>query len=88
MPLSPVGTRDDFGLTPAPIMAVMPTLAELLLSLITDQPLSADEKREVALHVLQLVRWVRDSQSASGMHARNLAVEGPPTPDQPHTSQS
>ena len=32
----------------------MPTLAELILALATDQPLSADEKREVALHVPRL----------------------------------
>jgi hypothetical protein len=44
----------------------MPTLAELLLALITDQSLSAEEKREVALHVLQLVRRAREAQGHSG----------------------
>lgn len=39
----------------------MPTLAELVLTLITDQPISAEEKREVALHVLRLVRQIRES---------------------------
>lgn len=38
----------------------MPTLAELLLSLTTDQPLSADEKRELALHIMRLVRRLRE----------------------------
>jgi hypothetical protein len=38
----------------------MPTLAALVLALITDQPLSAAEKREVALHILRLVRRVRE----------------------------
>jgi len=36
----------------------MPTLAELLLALITDEPLSAPEKREVALHLMRLTRRV------------------------------
>ena len=40
----------------------MPTLAELILALITDQPLSRDEKYEVALHVLRLVRRSREKQ--------------------------
>ena len=43
----------------------MPTLAELLLSLIADQPLSREEKRAVALHVLRLVRRVREAQRLS-----------------------
>lgn len=43
----------------------MPTLAELLLSLVTDQPLSATEKREVALHVLRLARYIRESHGRS-----------------------
>ena len=38
----------------------MPTLAELLLALITNQPLSAEEKRTIALHVLELVRRIRE----------------------------
>lgn len=33
-----------------------PTLAEILLSLITDQPLSKSERWEVALHVMRLTR--------------------------------
>jgi hypothetical protein len=40
----------------------MPTLAEFVLALITDQPLSAVEKREVALHILRLVRRIREAQ--------------------------
>ena len=44
----------------------MPTLAELLLALITDQPLSAAEKREVALHVFRLVRRIREAQGIPG----------------------
>ena len=47
-------------------MPTMPTLAELLLALITDQPLSNAEKSEVALHVLRLARWVREAQGRSG----------------------
>ncbi len=43
----------------------MPSLAELLLALVTDQPRSKDEKREVALHVLPLVRRVREAQGLS-----------------------
>lgn len=34
----------------------MPTLAELLLALITNAPLSHDEKREIARHILVLAR--------------------------------
>ena len=41
----------------------MPTLAELLLALITDHPLASDEKREVALHIMRLVRNAREAGS-------------------------
>lgn len=37
-------------------------LSELLLALTTDQPLNADEKREVALAVLRMVRQLRQVQ--------------------------
>jgi hypothetical protein len=43
----------------------MPTLSELILALTTDQPLSAAEKREVALHILRLVRLMREAQGLS-----------------------
>ena len=43
----------------------MPTLAELVLALITDQPLARDEKRDVAPHIMQLVRRIRKEQSLS-----------------------
>ena len=43
----------------------MPTLAELVLALITNQPLSPEEKREVALHIIRLVRRVREAQRIS-----------------------
>jgi len=48
----------------------MLTLAELLLALITDQPISAEEKREIALHVLRLTRRVREAQELPGMSRR------------------
>ena len=48
----------------------MPTLAELLLQLIADQPLSKDEKREVAMHVLRLVRRIREARDPSGVSGR------------------
>ncbi len=41
----------------------MPTLAELLLALITDQPLSKAEKWEIASHILRLVRRLREIQA-------------------------
>jgi len=43
----------------------MPTLAELLLALITDQPLSAEEKRQIALHILCLIRRGRGAHGHS-----------------------
>lgn len=43
----------------------MPPLAELLLALITDQPLSKDEKWEVARHILRLIRANREAQRLS-----------------------
>jgi len=39
----------------------MPTLAELVLALITDQPLTRDEKREIALHIMRIVRRIRET---------------------------
>lgn len=42
------------------------TLAEMLLALITDQPFSAMEKREVALHMLRLMRRVRETAQTTG----------------------
>lgn len=50
----------------------MPTLAELLLALITDQPLSKDEKQEVALHILRLVRKAREAQGLSNSGRRDF----------------
>ena len=47
----------------------MPTLAELIVALTTDQPLSKDEKREVALHV----QWrVREAQGLSDNTRRDF----------------
>jgi hypothetical protein len=43
----------------------MPTLAELVLALITDQPLTRDEKREVALHIMRIARRARETQQLS-----------------------
>jgi len=43
----------------------MPTLSELLFALITDQPLSDVEKREVALHIMRFVRRIREAQGLS-----------------------
>jgi hypothetical protein len=40
----------------------MPILAELHLGLITDQPLSAAETRQIALHALRLRRRVHEAQ--------------------------
>lgn len=42
----------------------MPTVAELLIALLTDHPLTRSEKRELALIVLQLVRQLREAQPA------------------------
>lgn len=39
----------------------MPTLAKLLLALITNLPLFAEEKREVEPQILGLVRQVREA---------------------------
>jgi hypothetical protein len=50
----------------------MPTIAELLLALITDQPLSKAEKREVALHVLRLTRRVREAQRLTDSRRRDF----------------
>ena len=50
----------------------MPTLSELLVALATDQPLSAHEKREVALHILRLVRRVREAQRLSDSGRRDF----------------
>ena len=50
----------------------MPTLPELVLALTTDQPLSADEKRAVALHILRLVRRVREAQGLSDSGCRDF----------------
>ena len=44
----------------------MPTLSELILALITDQPLSRDERREAALHILRLVRRLREEAAMPG----------------------
>ncbi|MES3034942.1 MAG: hypothetical protein V4813_13165 [Gemmatimonadota bacterium] len=41
----------------------MPTLAQLPLVLIMDQPLSSDEKRELAHHILRLVRGLEPAPS-------------------------
>ncbi len=49
-----------------------PILAELLLSLIADQPVSRDEKREVALPVLRLARRVRPAQGLSDSRRRDF----------------
>ena len=46
----------------------MPKLAELVLALITDQPLSKAERWEVALHVPRLVRRLREAQRPSAHH--------------------
>jgi len=40
----------------------MPTLGEILLALVTDQRLGRDEKREITLHVMRLVRSIREAQ--------------------------
>jgi hypothetical protein len=40
----------------------MPTLADLLLALITEQPLSVVEKRGIALRILRLFRRVHEAQ--------------------------
>lgn len=49
----------------------MPPLAELVLALTTDHPLSAEEKREVALHELRLVRRVPEAQGLSDNRRRD-----------------
>jgi hypothetical protein len=56
----------------------MPTLPELLLALITDQPLSAVEKREVALHILGLVRALRERFEHAWLETARGVVD--PTP--------
>ena len=43
----------------------MPTLAALLLALITDQPLLRDEKWEVARHILRLICRRAEAQGSA-----------------------
>jgi len=59
----------------------MPTVPELMISLITDQPLSAEEKREFALHVLRLARRVLEAQGLS--EGRRRRLRGQPTQGNP-----
>ena len=54
-------------------------LAELLLALITDQPLSKAEKREVALHIMRLTRRSREAQGLSD-DTRTKTVASPRRP--------
>jgi hypothetical protein len=50
----------------------MPTLAEFLLALITDQPLSAAEKRAVTLHILRFARRVQDVEGCLDIGPRDV----------------
>ena len=45
----------------------MRSLSELLLALITNQAISPAEKREIALHILRLVRLIREGPEADGL---------------------
>ena len=53
----------------------MPGLAERLLALVTDHPHDADENCEIALHVLRLVRQIREKREVARMFSRYACAE-------------
>lgn len=52
----------------------MPTLAELLLALTTEQPLALDDKREVELHIMLRDRRIREAPSNSDAMRASFAT--------------
>jgi hypothetical protein len=54
------------------IIRAMPTFSELVLSLISDQPLSNGEKWEVARHILRLMRRGHEAQRLSDERGRDF----------------
>ena len=56
--------------------AMTPTLSELLLALVTDQPLSKAERWEIALHVLRLVRRLREAHEPVGRQRSEVRCAG------------
>jgi len=46
----------------------MPTLSELILKLVLDEPMPAADKRQVALHLTRLIRRAREAERVSANH--------------------